>query len=125
MKNTGQRKREASFETLQLFDVPPSTLTAALERPMPHPSHGISELFECSRIGWHRVVAIMPVQHDVEPRMLLRHSVVASSLDFFLETSELRSSLLSRGLALELELASPVSAGDVHEPEKLERLGLS
>jgi hypothetical protein len=54
----------------------------------------MAKLRQRAMVGGHAVVTVVPAQHRAQKAVLFRDRMVPASLAFFLETSELRSSLL-------------------------------
>ena len=91
---------------------------------MPYAPHSGRELPHGADIRWYAVVLVVTLDNTSDPLVLLGHSPVSTLLALFLDGGEFGSPLLPRGSALKLELALPADAGNVREPEKVERLGL-
>ena len=124
MDDAGSREREAFEEAGPLSLSPPSSLTPPLERAVPDPGHFPMEGPQSTVVAGHTVVIDMTDHDAAQPGMLIRYGQVPSPTAGFLDAGEARPQLLSRGLALELEGAFAARAGDVHEAEERERLGL-
>src|SRR5258706_239792 len=92
---------------------------------MPHRPHAAAKQIDARSVGWHAVVAGVPVEHLSQPGMLLLDRIVPPSLYLLLELRQLGAFLLPRGPALELEFAGTASACDMSKAEEIEGLGFS
>ena len=94
MMDAESEKRKVAVKPLAPRVGPARTLTSTRKRTMPDHPHLVAELRERFVVRRHAVVAVVPAEHEAEPAILFHDPMVASSVALFLETGELRSSLL-------------------------------
>ncbi|MGK3961815.1 hypothetical protein WMF38_53015 [Sorangium sp. So ce118] len=122
MKDAGLREGEPLLESRSLSSVPVRALAPPLELAVPARAHTFPKLVQRPVIRGHPVVPEVPFEHAGEPCVLGLHGLMPTLAHLFAQARQLRIPLLPRGTTLQLELASPAYAGDVREPQEVERL---
>ncbi len=108
VQDLGLRKGEAFLEQVAFLLAPPSSLASSLQHPVPHLGYRLLERPKRRKVRRNGIVPIVPLQHTAQPCVLLGHRTVFTPSALFRQTRELRTSLLPRGPAPQLEPPSPV-----------------